>query len=121
MKKLNDILTGKKSGLYYGNRILLPFRVEILKIVIEHDILMNFSKKSKEASYEIKENYTEIYLHNFSDLQSISSKYEMLKFVVVKEGDDIFNFENHIRISAIPEDNHSLKIDDLDEDILFIE
>lgn len=121
MKKLNDILTENKNGLYYGNRILLPFKVEILKIVIEHDILTNFSERSKEATYSIKDDFTEIYLHHFSDLQSISSKYEMLKFVVVKKGDNIFDFNNHIRISAVPEDNHRLKIDDLDEDILFIE
>jgi hypothetical protein len=83
--------------------------------------LTNFGALSDDASYEIKDHYTEIYLHQFSDVQSISSEYDLIKLVVVKEGDNLFDFENHIKISVKPLDKHRLIIADLDEDILFIE
>ena len=43
MKTINEVLNESSGGLYYGNRILLPFKAEILKIVIDSEIITDFS------------------------------------------------------------------------------
>ncbi|MDZ7624485.1 MAG: hypothetical protein U5J96_08600 [Ignavibacteriaceae bacterium] len=49
MKSLDEILKNNISGMYYGNRVLLPFHFTALKIVIEEDIITDFSIREKGA------------------------------------------------------------------------
>ncbi len=121
MRKLNDVLKNKIDGLYYGNRVLLPFAAEILKAVIEDEIIMDFSEKKEGAGYSVRENFTEIYFHDYKDLKEAVSKYETIKLVVVEIGDDLFDFKNHRRLALHLRENHKLTIEETDDNILFIE
>ncbi len=121
MKTLNDVINNKISGLHYGNRILLPFEAEILKAVIENEIIMDFSSSDRGACYKIHDGITEIYFHDYKILSEVVSEFEKIKLVVVEKGNDIFNFANHRKIALQIEEKHKLIISELNEDTLFIE
>ncbi|MHB8580722.1 MAG: hypothetical protein ACYDA4_12835 [Ignavibacteriaceae bacterium] len=121
LKTISDTLENKLNGLYYGNRILLPFSCCILKIVIEDDILMDFSPSSKSIFLNETDAYTEIYFKDFKNLKDIISKYEAVKIIAVEKNKDIFQMENHIKLALRVQENHKLIIEKTDEDILFLE
>ena len=121
MYTIKEALDNNKSGLYYGPRVILPFVCDILKAVIDDDIVMDFSPVSDGAYYEKQEKFTEIYFFSHENILEDVSKYETIKLVVVDEDDDMFDFNNHIKISLNPLENHKLEISKLDDDVIFIE
>ncbi len=121
MKKIEDALKEKKNGLYFGNRIILPFHGYILKIVIDNDILEDFSPASKEVCINETEAFTEIYFTGEEDLREIVSKYESIKIIIAEKDKDIFNKENHLKLALRLGEDHLLIIEQAGEDTLFIE
>ncbi len=121
MKTLKEILEKKMNGLYYGNRVLLPFAADILKIVIRNDIITDFSSKNSSAKYSIKENFTEIYFFDYDDLLKEIRDFDVIKLVLVEKEDDIFDFKYHQRIEIKPLDKHLLTIEKIDSEMLFFE
>ncbi len=121
MSTIEDMLKNNKGGLYYGNRALLPFTCNLLKVIIDDEIIMDFSSTSKAISYTSFEDFCEIYFKQYKNLKDVVSKYESIKLIAVDKDKDIFNFDNHIKLVIRVEDEHKLKIEKTDEDILFIE
>jgi hypothetical protein len=121
MKTIDEIIKNNINGLYYGNRVLLPFKGEILKAIIEKDIITDFSTSQKGAQYKRTDSYTEIYFHDYKELSESVSKYETIKLVVVEEGKDIFDINNHRRLILHLQEKHLLKIEEANGEILFIE
>jgi hypothetical protein len=121
MAALDEILKSKAGGLYYRNRLILPFQGNFLKIVVDDDIITDFSPSSKDIYITEKENYTDIYFKQFKNLKDAVSKYEAIKLVLVEKGKDIFNFANHKKIAIYLEEKHQVKIEETEEDILFLE
>ncbi len=121
MRTLEEVLKNKINGLYYGCRVILPFRAHILKAVIENDIITNFSSDSKNAEYKINDDFTEIYFFDYKQISEDVHKFETIKLVVVEQGKDLFEFENHKKLALHVKENHILEIEELNSDILFIE
>ena len=121
MMTIENTIKNKLKGLYYGNRMLLPFNCNLLKVIIEDDIIMDFSPSSKSIYIHEEENFTEIYFKQFKNIKDAVSKYESIKLIAVEKDKDIFNFDNHYKLAVHIEDEHKLTIDKTDEDILFIE
>jgi hypothetical protein len=121
MKSLDEILQNNINGMYYGNRVLLPFHFTPLKIVIEKDIITDFSIREKGAYVNECPEFTEIYFIDYPVLEENISKFENIKMVIVEKGKDIFDFNTHRKIAIKPEGNHVLSIKELDENIIFIE
>lgn len=121
MKTVNEVLNGNGSGLYYGNRVLLPFKAEILKIVIDSAIITNFSKQPHGADVRITDNYTEIYFCDYKNLEEELTEYDVIKLVLVQQGESIFKNENHIPIELAIESKHKLSIKRIGDDKLFFE
>ena len=121
MKTIKEVLNGNGSGLYYGNRVLLPFKAEILKIVIDSVIITNFSKQPHGAQVRTTDNYTEIYFCDYKNLEEDLTEYDVIKVVLVQQGDDMFNNKNHIPIELAIESKHKLSIKKIGDDILFFE
>jgi hypothetical protein len=92
-----------------------------LKVVIEDEIIMDFSPSSKIIYVGEGDGYTEIYFKQFKNLKEIISQYETIKLIAVEKGKDIFNFDNHIKLGVHVGEEHKLTIEKTDEDILFIE
>ncbi|MEN8193156.1 MAG: hypothetical protein ABFS12_10095 [Bacteroidota bacterium] len=121
MKTLNEVLENGNGGLHYGSRVLLPFAAEILKIVIGHEIITDFSKKQHGASVRIAADYTEIYFCDYKNLEEELASYEVIKVVIVEQGKDIFDFKNHVSLELDPEEKHRLKIAKIGDDLIFFE
>jgi hypothetical protein len=121
MKSLNEVLKENKSGLYFGNRVLLPFSSHIIKLNIENDLITDFSPSGKGVHISENPDFMEIYFHDYKDLKEVVSKYEAIKMIVVEKGKDVFNTKNHTAIALHPEDNHQLRIEKLGENQIFIE
>ena len=51
----------------------------------------------------------------------IVHKYEVIKIVIVEQGKDVFDFKNHKQLALHLKEKHQLLIEEIDEDILFIE
>jgi len=121
MFSISQVLKENKPGLYYGNRVLLPFHCTILKIVIEDDVITDFSIGDKGAYVNETPDFTEIYFIDYPDLESNISKYENIKMIVVDKAKDIFDLKTHRKIALHPEGNHILSIKELDDNTIFIE
>ena len=121
MNSLNDVLKNGTQGLYYGNRILLPFKAEVLKIVIGSEIIVDFSKKMHGAHVRVTDYYTEIYFLDYNILKAELNKYDVIKVVVVQQGEDLFDFNNHIPLELKILNKHELSIKRIEDDIIFIE
>lgn len=121
MKTIDEVLKNNITGLHYGNRVLLPFKAEILKAIIEKDIITDFSTTHKGAQCNKTDNYTEIYFLDYKDLAEEMSKYETIKLIVVENGKDIFDFKNHKRLILHLQEEHTVKIEEANGEILFIE
>ncbi len=121
METIEDTLKNNLTGLYYGNRILLPFKCWLLKLMIDDDIIMDFSPGSKSIYFNETESFTEIYFKQFKSLKEAVTKYESIKMIVVEKDKDVFDFNNHYKLVVHLEEEHKLTIEKTDEDILFIE
>lgn len=121
MKTIDQVLEEKSGGLYYGNRVLLPFEVNILKAIIENDIVTDFSASSDDAEYTVFDDFTEIYFYNYKNLSSDVTEYETIKLIVVEEEKDLFDTKNHRKIALHVQENHHLKIEELGDDIMLVD
>jgi hypothetical protein len=118
---IDDIISEDKRGLHYGNRLIIPCEVEILKVIINSEIIMDFSSTKYGAEYLIKDGFTEIYFKEVKSVEDELSKFESVKMIVVDKSNSLFDFNNHRKIALHTEENHVLKISKLDDDVLFIE
>lgn len=121
MRTIEEVLKNSINGLYYGNRIILPFKADILKAIIEKDIITDFSTTHKGAQYNITDSFTEVYFLDYKELSESISEFETIKLVVVEKGKDPFDFANHKRLILHIKEKHNLKIEEANGEILFIE
>jgi len=121
MLSIQQVLKEKKSGLYYGNRILLPFSCHVLKMNIENDLITDFSPSFKGVHISENPDFMEIYFYDYKDLGEVITKYESIKMVVVEKGTDVFDLKNHITLALHPEEKHKIRIEQLGENQIFID
>ena len=121
MKTIEEILKGNKSGLYYGNRLVLPFKAHFLKVIIDNEIITDFSLSSKGIIIQEESDFTSLYFLKYKQLKDAVTHYESIKLVVVEKDKDIFDFANHKKFAVYLGEKHQAKIEETDADILFIE
>jgi hypothetical protein len=121
MYPIDVVLSKKLNGLHYYNRIILPFKAHILKVIVSANIITDFSPKSKKIFIREKEEFTSVYFLDYKDLNDALSKFDAIKMVVVEKGKDVFDFNNHIKISLYLEPGHKVKIEECDQDIILLE
>jgi hypothetical protein len=121
MLSIKQVLMEKKTGLYYGNRVLLPFSCHILKMNIENDLITDFSPSHKGVHVSENSDFMEIYFYDYKDLSEVITKYESIKMIVVEKGKDIFDQKNHITLALHPEEKHIVRIEQLGENQIFID
>lgn len=121
MSTINEVLKKKKKGLYYRRRVILPFNGHLLKVIIEDNILTDFSPTSKHIYVKEDDGFMSIYFKEYKDLKEEISKYEAIKICIVEHGKDMFNLKDHRKLALYLGENHELNIEATDDDILFIE
>ena len=121
MKSLDEVIKNKLNGLYYRNRVMLPFSGYILKMMIDDEIITDFSINNGRAEINEYPEFLEIYFLDFEDIKEVVSKYEAIKMIIVEKGKDVFDFSNHRKLLLYLAEGHKVNIEETDEDILFIE
>lgn len=121
MHTIKEAFEKKKNGLFYGNRIILPFKCTILKLIYQSEIITDFSECSSDVVICEGENFTDIYMKKHKYLKDDISKYENIKLVAVETGSDIFDFSNHIKVILTLNDDHKIKIEKPTDDQVFID
>jgi hypothetical protein len=121
MNSIEEALKNKKPGLYYNNRLILPFKAYFLKVIVGHEIITDFSHASKGILINEEIDFTDVYFHDYENLKKSVSKYEAIKMVLVEKDKDIFNLENHVKLAVYLQEKHKAVIEMTDDDILFIE
>jgi signal-transduction protein with cAMP-binding, CBS, and nucleotidyltransferase domain len=121
MKTIDEVIKNKLNGLYYGNRLILPFHAYFLKVIVDDEIIIDFSPSAKGINIVEEKNFTSLYLLDYKDLKSSVSKYEAVKILAVDKGKNIFDTGNHKKIVVYLKEKHKVRIEEADEDILFIE
>ena len=121
MITLDEVIKNKVNGLCYGNRIILPFKAHFLKVIIENDIITDFSSSSKGIQLIEHKEFLDLYFLEYEQLSDVLSKYEAIKIVLVEEGKNIFDWNNHRKIALYLAEKHKVTIEETDADILFIE
>ncbi|MFA4923205.1 MAG: hypothetical protein WC557_03325, partial [Ignavibacteriaceae bacterium] len=74
MYTLDEVIKNKINGLCYGNRILLPFKAHFLKVVIENDIITDFSSSSKGINIVNHDGFSDLYFLEYKMLSDTLSK-----------------------------------------------
>ncbi len=118
---IDDAIKNKVIGLYYGNRIILPFKAELLKVIIEDDIITDFSSSSSGIQIVEHDDFMDLYFFDYKDLKDSISEYENIKLVLVEKGKSVFDLKNHRKIALYLSGRHKVTIEESDADILFIE
>jgi len=121
MNTIKKALEEKKNGLYYGNRIILPFSCTLLKLIYQSEIIYDFSHCSSEVIVSEGENFTDIYMKRHKYLKDDISKYENIKIVTAEKGSDIFDFSNHVKLILTLNDDHRIIIETPTDDQVFID
>ncbi len=121
MKTVDEVIKSKDAALHYGSRLILPFHAHFLKVIIEDDIITDFSSSSKGINIIEDDNFTNLYFSDYKELKKSISKYESIKMIVVDKGKNIFDIKNHKKVAVYLEEKHKARIEETDEDILFIE
>lgn len=119
--KIKEAVNQKAKGLYFSNRILLPFHAHFLKIVIDDESYTDYSPYSKQICISEESDFTNVYFREFKNIKDAVSKYEAIKIVAVEKDEDVFNLKNHFKLVLYPENEHNIRIEFTDDDILLIE
>ena len=121
MKKIEHTLKNNLDGLYFGNRIILPFHAHFLKVVLENEIITDFSNSSEGVQVVEDDDFTSLYFLEIKSLKEKLSKFSSIKMVVCEKDKNIFDFSNHTKLVCYVKEKHKLVIEQLDQDITFIE
>jgi hypothetical protein len=121
MYSIKETIEKKINGLFYGNRLLLPFKANYLKIILDDEIIHDFSPQAGKVYINETENFTDFYFLEHPNLPKKVTEYEAVKMLVTEKDADIFNKQNHIKISLYLDDPHTLRIEETGKDVLFIE
>lgn len=122
MKSLDEVLKNKLTGLCYGKRVILPFSANFLKIVIDDDVITDFSDNTQSGVIvEEYTDFTNIYFLEYKKLQDAVGKFKGIKMLLTEYDKDIFDFSNHRKIILYLKENHIVEIEEPDEEIIFID
>lgn len=119
--RIDFIVNNKINGLYYNNRLILPFSAIFLKIIIEDDIITDFSSESKDVEIINHSSYTEIYFKRIKDLREEMSKYEFIKLIVAEDVDSLFDIKKHKKLVLYLENDHKVRIEYPNENQIIVE
>jgi hypothetical protein len=121
MATVKEALEQGKSGMYFDNRLMLPFVCDFIKVIADKYMITDFSPHQEGISIVEHKDFTDVYFNDFKRLRDVISKYEHVKLLVVEKEDDIFDTSKHVKLAIYLEDRHHAKIETTDQDILFVD
>lgn len=119
-RTIQQALDEGKEGFHIGTRLILPFKCQIIKIIIESEIFTELiGSKDIKLAQDIEN--TSIYFRSHGSLDKTIGKYEVVKIVASEWDADLSDVNTHIKLICEIGDTHVVKIHLPSEDMLFIE
>lgn len=110
------------NGFYIGSRMILPFKCQFIKLIVDNHIVTEFVGNS-HIKVSQEERNTSIYFRESGKLNDFEGSYEYIKMIISGLGDDLCDKDQHLKIICSIEENHIVKLElaEDNKDILFIE
>lgn len=116
---VNEALNNNSKGFYTGHRLVLPFRCQILKMMVQGEVITEFVGGDNVKIHQDPVN-TSVYLRTRGSLNEMSEGYQLIKFLVCEWNADVCDRDNHIKIVCKTLANNEIEISLPGEDVLFI-
>ena len=117
---ITDSIKNNNNGFHIGQRLILPFRCQIIKMMVEGEIYTEFvGSKHVKISQDPKN--TSLYFRSSGRLDNLVDTYNVIKLILCEWDSDLTDPNNHIKVVCEMEENHVVKISEPDDDMLFIE
>ncbi|MEX0813896.1 MAG: hypothetical protein WD048_16880 [Chitinophagales bacterium] len=117
---IKEALEKKSDAFYIGNRLVLPFKCQLIKLIVDSHIYTELV-----GNLDIKLNQdpqnTSIYIRSIGQLKNFFDTYKTIKIICCEMDDDLCDIDKHIKLLCRIKENHIASIDIPDDDILFIE
>ncbi len=114
------IVDSDKKGFHIGERLILPFRCNLIKLIVDNKIYTEFVG-NHDVKLSQENRNTSIYFRSAGRLSSFEGSYELIKMVIASEDVDLTDRSTHIKIVCHILDDREVEISQPDDDILFIE
>lgn len=119
-KTIKQSLTNEYKGFYIGQRIILPFKCQIIKLIVKGEIITEMVGSSDVKISQDPKN-TSIYFRSVGKLSNFIGSYQAIKMIVCEWDDNLCDIDNHVKIICEIGENHEVEIHTPDDDMLFIE
>ncbi len=119
-KKIKEAIGLKRNGFFIGHRLILPFRCQLIKIIVDREIITEMVGGENIKIQQDPKN-TSIYIRSIGNLSNYIDSYKVVKLIVCEWEDDLCDVENHIKLICEIEDNHKVSIHKPSDDMLFFE
>lgn len=119
-EEILSIVNSDKKGFYIGERLILPFRCNIIKLICDNHIHTEFVG-NKDVKISQEKLNTSIYFRSAGRLSSFEGSYEAIKLIVASEDADLTDKENHLKIICHILADREVEVQLPGDDILFIE
>ena len=119
-KTINEALNAGSEGFHIGQRIILPFRAQLIKLIIGGDI---FTEMVGGAHIKLQQDpkNTSVYFRTSGKLDNMVDTHKVVKMIVCEWDQDLTDMHNHIKLICEMDENHVVKIHRPSDDMLFIE
>lgn len=118
-QEIIDIIDSEIRGYHTGNRMILPFKCNFIKIIADSHIMTEF-KKNKDITVSQEPKNTSLYFREVGRLKEFEDGYQYIKIILASLEDDLSNPDNHIRLVCKIEENHKVNFEIPGDDVLFI-
>ena len=119
-KKIYEALQEGRKGFHIGQRLILPFRCQVIKLIISGDIYTEMVGGEHIKISQDPKN-TSIYFRTSGRLRNMVDTYSVIKMIIAEWEDDLTEIGKHIKMVCETEDNHVVNIHQPSDDMLFIE
>lgn len=117
---IKEAIDQKINGYYIGNRLVLPFTAQIIKLIFDGEVYTELVG-SKEIQLNKDPHNTSIYFKKISDLSRYITSYKNIKMIVCDWEENICTAKKYKLIADI-EEQHVVLIKETDEnDPMFLE
>jgi len=116
---LQEIINSDKKGYYTGKRMILPFKCNIIKLIVDGHIFTEFvGSEDIKISQDFQN--TSIYFREIGKLKQFEGSYSLIRIIIAPWEEDLTDKTQHIKLICKIVENHEVEIELPDQDVLFI-
>lgn len=118
-KEITNVVNSDSKGFYVGNRLILPFKCQLLKLIVDGHIYTEFvGNEDIKISQDPKN--TSVYFREVGKLSHFEDTYKSIKMIVAGEDEDLTDHDKHLKLVCYIHDHGAVDMEVPGDDILFI-